>query len=357
MDRAELTVPQDWDDITPEWMTAALGGRHPDAEIGEVRVRLRDDGTNRRARLALTYAKGTGPATVFVKATDPAHTPLHKLTSGLFHEPRLFDAGVPLPVDHPTVYAAPIDTAADRFCLVMEDLPARGATMLDATTPLSEEQAAAGVRALARLHSAYWGDRVRDPKLHWLEPFRPWGDVMRAAPIEKTFERLGADAPPEVTALTVDSLIDDVWEPYIHTLTTTAPTLLHGDPHIGNTYLLPDGEIGFLDWQVVRRGNWSLDVGYFLQGALTVSDRRRSERALLTEYRDTLALPADEKPTAEEIWLRYSASVAHGLTLWLATASAGELWQRPDIALALAQRYSTAYADLDTPAALRRIST
>ncbi len=61
-------------------------------------------------------------------------------------------------------------------------------------------------------------------------------------------------------------------------------------------------------------------------------------------YRDSLGLPADELPSADEIWLRYRASVAHGLTTWLATASAGELWQRPDIALALAQRYSAAYA-------------
>ena len=123
--------------------------------------------------------------------------------------------------------------------------------------------------------------------------------------------------------------------------------MLHGDPHIGNTYLLPSGEVGFLDWQVARRGNWSLDLGYFLQGALTVEDRRRSERDLLVEYRDSLGLPADELPSADEIWLRYRASVAHGLTLWLVTASAGE-WQRTDVSVALAQQYSFAYADLDT---------
>ena len=103
------------------------------------------------------------------------------------------------------------------------------------------------------------------------------------------------------------------------TLTRSPQTLLHGDPHIGNTYLLPSGEVGFLDWQVARRGNWSLDLGYFLQGALTVEDRRRSERELLAEYRDSLRLPPDELPSADEIWLRYRASVAHGLTLWLVT--------------------------------------
>ena len=44
--------------------------------------------------------------------------------------------------------------------------------------------------------------------------------------------------------------------------------------------------------------------------------------------------------------------VAHGLTWWLCTASAGELWQRPDIALAPAQRYSVVYENLQTAAAI-----
>ena len=48
--------------------------------------------------------------------------------------------------------------------------------------------------------------------------------------------------------------------------------------------------------------------------------------------------------------------VAHGLTTWLATASAGELWQRPDIALELARRYSAAYQDLQTAQALAELT-
>jgi len=119
--------------------------------------------------------------------------------------------------------------------------------------------------------------------------------------------------------------------------------------------VLPDGEVGFLDWQMVRRGNWSLDLGYFLQGALTIEDRRRGERDLLDEYRAAVELPADEIPTAEGVWLRYRASVAHGLAIWMATLSGGDAWQRPDICLALAQRYSAAFIDLDTPAALNAI--
>ena len=47
--------------------------------------------------------------------------------------------------------------------------------------------------------------------------------------------------------------------------------------------------------------------------------------------------------------LRYRASVAHGLAIWMATLSGGDAWQSPAICLALAQRYAAAFIDLDTP--------
>ncbi len=357
MTTLSLKVPKSWDEITPDWMSTALSGRHPGATVAAVTVDMRDDGTNRRARLGLTYSDGSGPATVFVKAADPEHKELIRMTSGMFHEPRLFTSGVDLPLEHPVVYAALIDEDEYDFVMVMEDLTARGADPRDATRPMTVEQAAAAVRGLGRLHGSYWGERVlRNPALGWLEPFVPW-DGMQYAPLPAALERLGDDAPDEVMSLTIEHLVELIWKPYIHTLSASPQTLLHGDPHIGNTYMTPSGDVGFLDWQVARRGNWSLDVGYFLQGALTIEDRRQNERTLLAEYRDALALPADEMPTMDEIWLRYRASVAHGLTIWLCTASAGELWQRPDIALALAQRYSAAYADLNTASALADIAT
>ncbi|HEX2212023.1 MAG TPA: aminoglycoside phosphotransferase, partial [Mycobacterium sp.] len=55
MTAAELSLPRSWDEITPDWMTAALGNHFPGATVDGVTVALRDDGTNRRARLALTY--------------------------------------------------------------------------------------------------------------------------------------------------------------------------------------------------------------------------------------------------------------------------------------------------------------
>ena len=316
-------------------MTAALSRHHPGAVVDGVSVVLRDDGTNKRARLALTYSAGSGPATVFAKAVDPDHAELVALTSGLYHEPRLFTSGVELPLDHPTVYTALIDEDRSDFLMIMEDVVARGADPRDSTRPMSIEQAASGVRGLARMHSRFWGERLDTyPTLGWLEPFVAF-EGMQYAPLHIAHERLGDTVAPEILALSGTDLFVDIWARYIGTLTRSAQTLLHGDPHIGNTYVLPDDEVGFLDWQMARRGNWSLDLGYFLQGALTIEDRRRGERDLLEEYRGALDLPADEMPSADEVWLRYRASVAHGLAIWMATLSGGDAWQSGQISVSL----------------------
>ena len=272
-----LGIPSGWEAVTPEWMTSALADAFPGAEVQEVKVEFRDDGTNRRARLGLSYAGGAGPATVFVKAADPEHTAVNARMGGVFNEPRLFASGVPLPLDHPQVFFTLIDEPRLDFIMVMEDIVAHGCDPRDATRPMTVEQVANGVRGLAHLHSAYWDDRLRRyPQLSWVEPFVSWRGM--ATGIDIGLERAGEGVPPEVQRLSGKEIMRDVWAPFIGTLATGGQTLLHGDPHIGNTYVLPDNGVGFLDWQVLRTGNPSLDLGYFLQGACTVEEpaRRRA---------------------------------------------------------------------------------
>ena len=287
---------------------------------------------------------------MFAKAADPAHAKLNASTGGVYNEARLFIAGVHLPVDHPDVYLAFVDEPNVDFFLLMEDVTARGGDPRDSTRPLTVEQASNGVRALARLHSAYWGARLTAcSALSWVEPFVVWRGMTRG--IDIGLERAGDTIPPEVRNLDSAAIEGDFWTRFVGTLAHGPQTLLHGDAHIGNTYVLPDNEVGFLDWQVLRRGNPSVDLGYFLQGALTIEDRRPNDAALVAEYHRALDLPVDERPTLEETWLGYRASVAHGLALWLATA-ASDTWQRPEVSMALAQRYAAAFVDLDTAAAI-----
>lgn len=117
------------------------------------------------------------------------------------------------------------------------------------------------------MHSEYWGDRLAHrPALSWVEPFVAF-EGLEYAPLHIAHERLGETVPAEIIALTGTELFVDVWARYIGTLTRSsrsAPTLLHGDAHIGNTYVLPGGEVGFLDWQMLRRGTspWTSATSY-----------------------------------------------------------------------------------------------
>jgi hypothetical protein len=339
-----LAIPATWDDVTAAWMAAALG-----ADVTTVELLMGDDGTNRRARFGVTYASGStaGPDVVFAKA-EGIHREVHARNGNLFNEADLFASGVVLPLDHPQPYRVIIDRPGLDYLILMEDVTRRGGDPRDSTRPMTVAQVEAGVRSLACLHREYWN---LTPESHdalgWLQTWAPtegWQVGLRSrTPLG--IERAGDTLPPEVVALGGHGVVDE-WVRFVATLTQGPMTLLHADAHIGNTYVLPDDTVGFLDWQVCRRGNWSQDVGTFLIGSLTIDDRRTSERALIDAYVDELGLV--EK---DEAWLRYRASAAYGLAIWLSTLGT-DGYQRRDVSLALAERYAAAYADLETAEAL-----
>jgi hypothetical protein len=329
-----------------------IAARHPGAVVERVDVLLQAAGTNRRARLALHYVEGSGPATLFLKAHAPHHRWVHLRNGNLFSETRLYAARIPLEVDHPYVYRAICDWLDLDFLIVMEDLESRGAEPRDALHPLNIEQVLHGVRALARLHSRYWNfSRSSQPRLHWVrtwEPTQGWQVGLRKrVPIGLA---RGADQLPAAIARHSGDAIVGYWVRLVHSLGQGPLTLLHADAHVGNVYTLPDNRMGFLDW-IVRRGNWSQDVGYFLVGALTEDDRRRSERMLIEEYCGALTVPADVRPAPDEAWMRYRASHVYGLTIWLSTLGT-DGWQPHPISLQLVQRYASACIEHDTMAAL-----
>ena len=334
-------------------MTAAIAGLHPEAKVQSVTLVTRDDGTNRRARFRLSYSAGRGPESVFLKAHAPRHRFVHLRNGNLFNEARLFAASVPLACEHPLVYKSMVDVLRLDFLLVMEDLINRGADPRDATRPMNVEQVAHGMRGLARLHSQYWGLSTRThPKLHFLKTWKPskgWQLGLRAR-IPVGLERGTQALPAEVARLDAEAIVG-FWTRYVVSLTAGPMTLLHADAHIGNTYVLPDGDVGFLDWQVVRRGEWSQDVGYFLISALTEQDRRAYERSLLDEYRRTLEVPPGERPSSQTMWERYRATPAYGLAIWLSTLGT-EGYQSREVSTALAQRFASAFLELDTLSAL-----
>jgi hypothetical protein len=349
-------IPALWEDVTPQWMTAAIANHHPDAIVADTTILTIDDGTNRRARFGIHYAAGSGPEAVFLKAHSPNHRFVHLRNGNLFNEARLFGCGVTIPVDHPMVFKSIVDYLRLDFLLVMEDLTRRGAEPRDATRPLNADQVENGLRGLARLHSQYWGiSKKTHPQLRWLKTWTPttgWQIGLRRR-IPTGLDRGATQLPCEVTALSGDEIVK-LWSRYVNTLSRGPMTLLHGDAHIGNTYVIGNTEVGFLDWQVVRRGNWSQDVGYFLIGAMTEQDRRDNEVELIEIYRNALDVPENQKPSAKQAWLRYRTTPAYGLAIWLSTLGT-DGYQSAEISRLLAQRFASAFVDLDCLSALDSI--
>jgi len=128
-------------------------------------------------------------------------------------------------------------------------------------------------------------------------------------------------------------------------------TLLHGDPHLGNTYFLPDGRGGLLDWQLMMRGSWAHDVTYLLVAALEPDVRRSHQLDLLSEYLDKLAAAGvDGVPSPAEAFERCRSAALWGLVI-------GWLICPPDnygqaVTEANVSRTVTAVQDFDTFAAI-----
>jgi aminoglycoside phosphotransferase (APT) family kinase protein len=351
---AAFSLPADWSDITPGWMTAALRADFPGAEVGEVEVVFRDDGTNRRARLRLVFTQGAGPEIVFVKG-EGAWRESHAKNGNMFNEAELFKARVPLPVDHPRPFHVVIDHPALDYVIVMEDVTRRGGDPRDATRPMTVTQVENGVRQLAALHSAYWNLGHAVAGLEWLqtrEATEGWKQSLGPGlPVGRARAADILDGP--IAERSNDELLG-LCSRSLHSFGDGRLTLLHADPHIGNTYVLPDDSVGFLDWQVCRRGSWAMDLAYFLVSALTISDRRAAENRLLGAYLDALQIPRSERPSADEVRLRYDAAHAYGLVVWIVTHQSDRA-QSPEVCRALIERFGAAFIDCESDQALDRL--
>ncbi|HEY1119775.1 MAG TPA: phosphotransferase [Acidimicrobiales bacterium] len=349
-------IPRDWE-VSPAWITHLVNRDHPGAVVTEVSRVGGSEGTSSRAVLRLTYGSGSGPATLFAKTKgDPLRRLFQWMTDNAFIEGRLALSGAPLPIEHPRFYGGVVERRRLDDMVVMADMSAQGAVLNDATTPLSVEEVASGLRGLARLHSRYWGMRdAAEVGLDWVRPCAapPTFRFLVRLGCTRGLPRLRDHLPSEVAALGASGMIHH-WRRQVRAVRQGPQTLLHGDAHVGNTYTLPNGDLGFYDWGVVRSGHWSFDVGYFVISALDVEDRRRHAAELVEEYRSALEVPEPDRPSRQEAWLRFRTATPYGLAIWV-TTGAEDGYQAPAICQNLTARFGQAFLDLDTPAALSEL--
>ncbi|MDA2992195.1 MAG: phosphotransferase, partial [Actinomycetota bacterium] len=152
---------------------------------------------------------------------------------------------------------------------------------------------------------------------------------------------------------TTDSLLAKVTRAQMHQAALPT-TVVHGDCHIGNTYVLPDGGRGLIDWQLTARGFCMHDVSYIIITALSVQDRRTYEDELIAFYRQRLiGAGVRDAPGVKELRCEHSLAAAWCFYIgWLTTPVENYGWE---INVANQIRLATAYRDLESKAALEAL--
>jgi len=401
----KLRFPSSLDRLTPEIMTVLLAEQRPGAVVTEVNVihsAHRGDGiasTADRVALELTYESAIGlPSRMLLKTvllhrglrfgpaaiqlTGKVFDVLGSLPFGSRLRPRVFSAigayqrrypHAPdamyinevrfyrtirgsLSIEAPACFGSVFDEENRSFGVLMEDLTLRGARFPNALTSVTVDEISGLVATLAALHARYWQSPLLASELPWLATpvaggmypvFQALGLDLIRNQVETNAYKAAAISP---LGKTVDELWDALWKAQ-EMLASGPQTLLHGDPHIANTYLLPDQSGGFLDWQLMIRGRWAHDFTYLLITGLATEDRRTHERALLSFYLDELRRHGvEDTPDQDEAWLRYRQAAIWGLVIgWLITPTEnyGEA-----ITAANISRLVAAVQDLETLEAL-----
>ncbi|HSA50300.1 MAG TPA: phosphotransferase [Yinghuangia sp.] len=301
--------------LSPEWLTALLGERHPGAVVTKVEVTERIETVATKVRFRVEYAEEVAGAPTALCAKGYFNPDTRRRGSPRQEADfyRLFANDLPVRTP-PWVHAA-IDEETGHPLVVMRDLVPDGVRFGDPLAGFTPEQAAGALDQIAALHAATTGEAKAD---EWAAVFPP-----RLTSLAKYFtaERLQAQlddgraegAPAEV----LDGARLHAAMGAMARIGADLPRcLVHGDVHTGNMYTTADGEPGIIDWQVVQYGAWALDVAYHMASVLDPDDLAEAERGLLDHYLDRLAAHGGTPPTRDEAWRAYREHLPYGYYMW-----------------------------------------
>jgi hypothetical protein len=356
------------EEVTPALLTELLQERYPGAKVRELELARVHQGTSSHLFIDVTYDGDHAglPDKLFIKTLlnivgdlpeEVADSLVAEEGGGVLHrdETKFYREVRPeLRVETLNVLAAELLPAPTRFLILAENLTPRGVRFPDPLQPLSVSEVASLLRTLAGLHAQLWASpRLTTGDLAWLEePLNsPFGNFFRVhgfAIVRMLLEIPSRAAILRSTGYDQDQLEAAFWR--LQELMAREPiTLLHGDPHPGNLYLLADGTVGLLDWQLVRRGSWAHDMGYATVAALDPADRRTNERDLLNGYLAALRAHGVTPPNEADAWELYRRTPLWGFPMWAVTA---EQMYSPGAVEAVMERFATAIVDHDSVRAL-----
>lgn len=302
--------------VDAAWLSGVFADRAPGATLLGVQSLDGTTGTTDRRRLGLEWdaaGREAGlPASVFVKST-PLSAKNRTMVAALdmaVNEVRFYKQVRPElgPDVAPQSYACHAGHGA-RHLLVLEDLAASGARFPEDPDDLDYDYTKGIVRALGQLHATFWESPRLRGDLSWVAPEsrRPGFKLLLwqfRSMRRKILANPEHELNPSVRAMAAFVNDNDV---ALHAEWEKGPqTVLHGDAHGGNTYALPDGRGGLLDWQVIHSGPGIREISYFFTHSVPTDVRRDHQEEFLRLYLETLAENGVRNPPSfDATWQAY----------------------------------------------------
>lgn len=350
---AHFPLPVAFDEITPEWLTAALRIRQPGATARGVEIVDMVRGTTTKIRLRLDLddtARAAGiPELVILKGGFEPHSREVGMNQMFRREVRAYrDVFPEIPLPVPACYFVDYDADRKQGIVIMEDLVERGVTFCNALRPQTHEQVARRLTALARFHARSWNT----PEL---APGGKWSDIVDFFDTMRSFfeHYAGSDNwqrfvdSPRGAASSVrfhdPAWLLDSWDRVTRFAHSLPHCILHGDIHLGNLYIEADGTPGFFD-SIVSRGPGMLEVSYHVSASLDTADRKRWEGSLVQHYLDELRAHGVDAPSFDEAMHQYAVFLLYGYFIWMTTEANR---QTEPVNTANVSRVSTAMLDHD----------
>jgi aminoglycoside phosphotransferase (APT) family kinase protein len=298
--------------LDPAWLSQLLGRKVASVETVEI---LKTMAT--KVRFVAHFDDG-GEAALCLKAfLDLDDAMLRGGGATTLKEAEFYTKLAPhMDVTVPTLVASATSHDPALGLIVMRDLVAEGAHFCSALEPFTVDHAAQSLGQIARLHAATRLAKASD----WISPRLPNMAAKPYLSVEVMQELMDGPRGEGLTAETrnatrqlaaLRSLAErDADRPHF---------LIHGDVHAGNIYRTAAGETGLIDWQLLQRGGWALDVAYHIAAVLPVEVAEAEERHLLAHYLTAARTLGCDLPDADEAWAHYAEALAYGLYLWAMT--------------------------------------
>jgi hypothetical protein len=341
------SIPRGADDLTPEWLSDALGRNITAVKCEPVGVGVGLVGTLFR----LGLVSDGEPKTIIAKLAAP--TPEARFVATVLNmygrEVGFYtELSGRCSIPHPKCYFAAHHAETQDTVLLLEDVAPRG-EVLDQIGGLNASETGPAIRTLAQLHACFWND---DSLAQHEFLLRLDADVYLGAvpfaydtawPVAQEFFPDDCTGKVKEFGDTFSARIPG----YFSKLCEGPHVLSHADWRVDNLFQTPDGDMIAVDWQLVDRSVGPRDLSYFVTQSVNVDDRAGYDM-LFDAYLDALASHGltPDRGWAWEMY-RYGAAMAFVYPIVAAGALTVEDPRHVELCRAMLRRSIRALEALD----------